>query len=62
VPRTCLTVADRGCHTRIVIDRLREAAEALNRGDPEPFASLFAADAEWRGVPHGFLWWKHTPS
>jgi ketosteroid isomerase-like protein len=45
-----------------VIDRLREAAEALNQGDPEPFAALFAEDAEWRGIPHGHLWWKRTPS
>jgi hypothetical protein len=45
-----------------VIDTLRAAAEALQDGDPEPLASLFAADAEWRGVPHGHLWWKHTPS
>lgn len=45
-----------------VIDRLREAAEALRGGDPGPFASMFADDAEWRGVSFGRLWWKHTPS
>jgi ketosteroid isomerase-like protein len=45
-----------------VIDRLRIAVEALNHGDPEPLASLFAEDAEWRGVSHGHLWWKHTPA
>lgn len=45
-----------------VIDRLRAAADALNQGDPEPFASLLADDAEWRGVTHGHLWWKRTPS
>jgi ketosteroid isomerase-like protein len=44
-----------------VIDELRAAAEALNRGDPEPFAALFADDAEWRGVEHGRLWWKDRP-
>jgi ketosteroid isomerase-like protein len=44
-----------------VIDELRAAAEALNRGDPEPFAALFAEDAEWRGVSHGMLWWKSRP-
>ncbi len=49
-------------HTSTVIEELRAAAEALNRGDPEPFVSLFAEDAEWRGVPRGRLWWKHTPS
>jgi ketosteroid isomerase-like protein len=45
-----------------VIEQLRAAAEALGRGDPEPFASLFALDAEWRGVSAGHLWWKRTPS
>jgi len=45
-----------------VIDQLRAAAEALGRGDPEPFVSLLAEDAEWRGVSHGFLWWKRTPT
>jgi ketosteroid isomerase-like protein len=45
-----------------VIEELRAAAEALDSGDPEPFVSLFAEDAEWRGVPRGRLWWKHTPS
>jgi hypothetical protein len=45
-----------------VIDQLRAAAEALNNGNPNPFADLFAADAEWRGISHGHLWWKHTPS
>jgi ketosteroid isomerase-like protein len=49
-------------HTRGVLDELRAAAEALNRGDPAPFAALFADDAEWRGVPYGHLWWKHAPS
>ena len=45
-----------------MIDELRTAADALNRGDPGPFAALFADDAEWRGVPRGYLWWKHAPS
>jgi ketosteroid isomerase-like protein len=45
-----------------VIDQLRAAADAFNRGDPEPFAALFADDAEWRGVSYGHLWWKRTPS
>lgn len=45
-----------------MIDQLRAAADALSRGDAEPFASLFAPDAEWRGVSHGHLWWKQTPS
>ena len=44
------------------IESLTAAAEALSRGDPEPLAALFADDAEWRGVAHGHLWWKRTPS
>jgi ketosteroid isomerase-like protein len=47
---------------RRVIDELRAAAEALNRGDPGPFAALIADDCEWRGVSDGHLWWKRTPS
>jgi hypothetical protein len=49
-------------HTSTVIDQLRAAAEALNRGDSEPFASPFADEAEWRGPSRGNLWWKHAPS
>lgn len=45
-----------------MIDRLRAAAAALEEGDPQPFASLLAEDAEWRGISHGHLWWKQTPS
>jgi hypothetical protein len=45
-----------------VIDQLRAAAEALNQGDPEPFVSLFAEEAEWRGLSSGHLWWKHIPA
>jgi ketosteroid isomerase-like protein len=45
-----------------VIDQLRAAVDALNRGEPGPFAALFAEDAEWRGVATGFLWWKQTPT
>src|SRR5262249_16647797 len=45
-----------------MLDELRAAAEALDRGDPEPLAALFAQDAEWRGISHGHLWWRHTPS
>lgn len=43
-----------------MIDQLQAAAEALNEGNPEPFASLIADDSEWRGVSHGHLWWKQT--
>lgn len=45
-----------------VLGQLRAAADALRAGDPGPFASLFADDAEWRGISRGHLWWKQTPS
>jgi hypothetical protein len=45
-----------------VIDQLRVAADALSEGNPEPLVSLFAEDAEWRGISSGHLWWKRTPS
>jgi ketosteroid isomerase-like protein len=45
-----------------VLDRLQDAAEALRRGDPGPFAELIAEDCEWRGIPRGRLWWRETPS
>jgi ketosteroid isomerase-like protein len=45
-----------------MIEQLQAAAEALNQGDPDPFVSLMADDAEWRGVSSGHLWWKRTPS
>jgi len=45
-----------------MIKQLRMAADALNRGDSRPFASLFADESQWRGVSGGLLWWKHTPA
>ena len=45
-----------------MIEQLRAAVDALGEGDPGPFVSLFAEDAEWRGVPAGHLWWKRAPS
>jgi hypothetical protein len=54
-------VATWAWHDRLVIEQLRAAAEALNRGDPGPFVSLLADENEWRGVSRGRLWWKHTP-
>ena len=44
-----------------MIDALRAAAEALNKGNAEPFVALLAENAEWRGVSRGMLWWKRTP-
>ena len=48
-------------HTPAMIDQLRAAVDALDQGDPEPFAALIAEDNEWRGVTQGFLWWKQVP-
>jgi ketosteroid isomerase-like protein len=45
-----------------MIEQLNAAAEALDRGDPEPFVSLIAEENEWRGVSRGRLWWKQTPT
>jgi hypothetical protein len=45
-----------------MIGRLRAAADVLNSGDPGRLASLFADDAEWRGLPHGRFWWKRVPA
>jgi ketosteroid isomerase-like protein len=45
-----------------VIEQLRAATDALNEGDPAPFAALLAEDSEWRGVAHGHLWWKQVPA
>jgi hypothetical protein len=45
-----------------MVEELRAAADALNEGNPEPFAALMASDSEWRGVTHGHLWWKQTPA
>ncbi len=45
-----------------VVEQLQAATEALNAGDPGPFASLMAEGSEWRGVANGHLWWKRTPA
>jgi hypothetical protein len=45
-----------------VIDELRVAVEALNRGDVEPFVTLIDENSEWRGIASGHLWWKRQPS
>jgi hypothetical protein len=45
-----------------MIEQLRAAAEALNRGDPEPLVALIAEENDWRGVSRGRLWWKQTPT
>jgi ketosteroid isomerase-like protein len=50
------------CHTRAVIDQLREAARAMGEGDPEPFIGLLHPDVDWSGLEQGFLWWRQAPS
>jgi ketosteroid isomerase-like protein len=36
------------------VDLIRQAYEALDRGDEEPLLSLLDDHVEWRGVAHGF--------
>jgi ketosteroid isomerase-like protein len=36
------------------VDLIRQAYEALGRGDEEPLLSLLDDHVEWRGVAHGF--------
>jgi len=45
-----------------IVDRLQAAAHAFNEGDVEPFVALLDDDVDWRGVSHGHLWWRRTPS
>jgi ketosteroid isomerase-like protein len=45
-----------------VIEELRRAAAAFNKGDTAPLVALLHEDVEWRGRTRGMLWWKHTPS
>jgi ketosteroid isomerase-like protein len=45
-----------------VIDEMRAAVDAFNKGDVEPFVALIAENSEWRGITRGHLWWKHAPS
>ena len=44
-----------------MIDELREAARAINEGDPEPFLALFDEDTDWSGEASGPLWRRDTP-
>jgi ketosteroid isomerase-like protein len=44
------------------VERIREAAEAYNRGDVEPLVAMLDEDVDWRGPTSGHLWWRHTPS
>jgi ketosteroid isomerase-like protein len=48
--------------TSPVLESVRAAYRALNDGDPEPLARLFAPGTVWRGVERGFLWWRRAPS
>lgn len=46
----------------IDLELLDGAVQALNNGDLEPFVGLMDDDMVWTGQPHGWLWWRHTPS
>jgi ketosteroid isomerase-like protein len=45
-----------------ILPGLREALEAMNRGDVEPAVALLDPDVDWRGRPRGHLWWRQAPS
>lgn len=47
---------------QVDVERLETAVDALNGGELEPFVELIADDMVWTGSPHGWLWWRHTPS
>jgi ketosteroid isomerase-like protein len=64
-PKRCRPAAelpDEGGAALNMIDQLRAAVDALNDGNPAPFAVLLADDSEWRGLSEGPLWWKQTPA
>ena len=44
------------------ITAVKTAYAALYAGDPDPLAALFSPDTVWRGIEHGFLWWRRAPS
>ncbi len=44
------------------LDRVRQAYDALFRGEVDPLVSLFDPDVDWRGVERGILWWRSAPS
>jgi ketosteroid isomerase-like protein len=45
-----------------ILPGLSDAVRAMNRGDVEPVVALLDPDVDWRGRPHGHLWWRHVPS
>ena len=51
-----------GLMTSPALESVRAAYGALNDGDADPLAHLFAPDTVWRGVERGFLWWRKAPS
>jgi ketosteroid isomerase-like protein len=42
--------------------RVQAAYQAAVAGDVEPLVAMLGPDLEWRGVTHGHLWWRRTPS
>jgi ketosteroid isomerase-like protein len=45
-----------------VLPGIRDALEAMNRGDVESAVSLLDPEVEWRGPTRGYVWWRHAPS
>lgn len=41
---------------------LSTAVDAMVERDVGPFLDLMSDDMVWEGVPHGWLWWRHTPA
>ena len=56
LPRSSGTVA------AMSLDAIRAAYEALGTGDVEPLVALMDPDLDWRGVGHGWRFWRPVPS
>jgi ketosteroid isomerase-like protein len=46
----------------IRVEPIREAYEALGRGDVEPLVALMDPDMEWRGRRGDWRFWRPRPS
>ena len=40
---------------------IQAAYDAASRNNVEPLVALFDAEVDWRGMEHGFLWWRAAP-
>lgn len=46
----------------VSVDAIRAAYEALGAGDVEPLVALMDSELDWRGVGHGWRFWRPVPS